>query len=51
MFGEILQKFAEKSPITVMVRGLLEHLLNPEKIDRWFNSIRQVEYTKEMALW
>ncbi len=48
MFGEILQKFAEKSPITVMVRGLLEHLLNPEKIDRWFDSIRQVQYTKEI---
>jgi len=27
MFGEILQKFADKSPITVMVRGLLENLL------------------------
>lgn len=37
MFGEILQKFADKSPITVMVRGLLENLLNPEKIDRWFD--------------
>jgi hypothetical protein len=48
MFGKILQKFAEKSPITVMVRGLLEHLLNPEKIDRWFDSIRQVQYTKEI---
>mgnify|MGYP003595623825 CR=1 FL=1 len=48
MFGEILQKFAEKSPITVMVRGLLEHLLNPEKIDRWFDSVRQVQYTKEI---
>ena len=48
MFGEILQKFAEKIPITVMVRGLLEHLLNPEKIDRWFDSIRQVQYTKEI---
>ena len=48
MFGEILQKFAEKSPITVMVRGLLEHLLSPEKIDQWFDSVRQVQYTKEI---
>lgn len=48
MFGEILQKFADKSPITVMVRGLLENLLNPEKIDQWFDSVRQVQYTKEI---
>jgi len=36
MFGDVLQKFVEKSPATVMVRGLLEHLLNPEALDRWF---------------
>ena len=34
MFGEILQKFAERSPATVMVRALLEQLLNPEKLDQ-----------------
>ena len=48
MFGEILQKFAEKSPITVIVRGLLEHLLNAEKIDQWFDSVRQAQYTREI---
>lgn len=48
MFDEILQKFAEKSPITVMVRGLLEHLLDAKKIDRWFDTVRQVQYTKEI---
>ena len=48
MFGEILQKFAEKSPVTVMVRGLLEHLLNAEKIDGWFDSVRQAQYTKDI---
>jgi Transposase DDE domain len=48
MFGEILQKFAEKSPVTVMVRGLLEHLLNADKIDTWFDSVRQAQYTKEI---
>ena len=34
MFGEILQKFAERSPATVMVRAPLEQLLNPEKLDQ-----------------
>ena len=48
MFGEILQKFAEKSPVTVMVQGLLECLLDSEKIDRWFDSTCQTPYTKEI---
>lgn len=36
MFGEILQVFAEKSPVTVMVHGVLERFLNAKKIDDWF---------------
>ena len=34
MFGNILYKFVEKSPATVMVQGLLKRLLNPEALDR-----------------
>ena len=48
MFGEILQKFAEKSPATVMVRALLEQLLNPEKLDRWFETTRKIQYTRDI---
>ena len=48
MFGEILQKFAEKSPVTVMVYGLLEHLLIPQKIDAWFESVSEVQYTRKI---
>jgi hypothetical protein len=48
MFGEILQKFAEKSPVTVMVRGLLEHLLNADQLDHWFESTRQKQYTRDI---
>jgi hypothetical protein len=48
MFGEILQKFAEKSPATVMVRALLEQLLNPEKLDQWFEATRQIQYTRDI---
>ena len=48
MFGEILQKFAEKTPIAVMVRGLLECLLNPTKLDSLFETVRQAQYTKEI---
>ena len=48
MFGQILQKFAEKSPATVMVRALLEQLLNPEKLDQWFEVTRQTQYTRDI---
>ena len=43
MFSEILQKFAETSPVTVMVRALLERLLNPGQLDRWFEATRQTK--------
>ena len=48
MFNDILQRFAEKSPVTVMVRGMLEHLLNQSEIDTWFNSVRHTQYTKDI---
>lgn len=48
MFNEILQKFADKSPAAVMVSGLLERLLNTEKIDKWFEDISEVQYTRKI---
>jgi IS4 transposase len=48
MFGDVLQKFVQKSPATVMVRGLLERLLNPEALDRWFEATAQAQYTREI---
>jgi IS4 transposase len=48
MFSEILERFSQKSPTTVMVRGLLEQLLNPEKLDRWFEDTRQHQYTRSI---
>ena len=41
MFSEILERFIKDSPIAVMVRALLENLLNADKIDRWFEGVRQ----------
>lgn len=49
MFGEILQKFVKKTPIAVMVQGLMERLLNAEELDRWFGTARDRQYTKEIA--
>lgn len=49
MFGEILQKFVKKTPIAVMVQGLMERLLNAEELDRWFGTARNRQYTKEIT--
>lgn len=48
MFGDVLQRFVDRSPATVMVRGLLEHLLNPAALDQWFEDTRQNQYTREI---
>ena len=48
MLGTLLQKFADQSPVTVMVHGLLERLLDKEKIDEWFNTTCQVQYTRHI---
>jgi len=48
MFRPILQKFSEKSPVTVMVQGLLERILNAKKIDAWFENVGEVQYTRKI---
>ncbi|MEA3644240.1 MAG: hypothetical protein VBE63_30595 [Lamprobacter sp.] len=48
MFDGVQQRFAERAPASVMVRGLLELLLNAERIDRWFESTREEQYTRQI---
>jgi hypothetical protein len=48
MFSEVLQAFIKNSPVAVMVRGLLENVLDADKIDRWFDTVRHSQYTKEI---
>jgi hypothetical protein len=48
MFGEVLERFIQNRPIAVMVRVLLESFLNADQIDRWFDTVRHAQYTKEI---
>ena len=48
MFSEVFERFVKDSPVAVMVRMLLENLLNADKIDRWFDTVRHTQYTKEI---
>jgi hypothetical protein len=48
MLGEIFQRFVEKSPIAVMVRGLLERVLGAEQLDAWYEQTAQKQYTRTL---
>jgi hypothetical protein len=47
-FSNVLQKFIHRSPVTVMVQGLLEQILNEEKLNTWFEANRGRQYTSEL---
>ena len=47
MLGDIFKPFIEASPLSVMMRGLVERLLNPEQMDQWFEQFAQEQYTRE----
>ena len=36
MLSPIFEKFVEKSPVSVIARGMMERVLNPEQLDQWF---------------
>ena len=48
MLSDIFKPFIEGSPLSVMMRGLVERLLNPEQMDRWFKQFAQEPYTREL---
>ena len=48
MFSPIIERFAEKSPVPVMVQGILERLLNVELLDNWFETVRDKQYTRKI---
>ena len=48
MFSEVFERFIQNRPVAVMVRVLLESFLNADQLDRWFDTVRQVQYTKNI---
>jgi IS4 transposase len=48
MLGEVFKRFIEASPLSVMMRGLVERLLNPARLDAWFAQVTQAQYTREL---
>ena len=48
MLSPIFEKFVEKSPVSVIARGMMERVLNPEQLDQWFEQTAQAQYTKDL---
>jgi IS4 transposase len=48
MLSDLFHRFIKASPVTVMIRGLLERLLNPAQLDEWFARTAEKQYTREL---
>lgn len=48
MLDAVFDRFVEKSPVSVMARGLLERALNPEQLDEWFERTADRQYTETL---
>ena len=46
--GEMLDRFAEKAAVTVMVRATMENALAPEPLDELFDKVAERQYTREL---
>src|SRR5438270_6610995 len=46
--GKVFERFADKAPVTVMLRGLLERALAADALDQLFDQTAQRQYTREL---
>ena len=48
MINAIFEQFIEATPITVMVRGIMERIFEPTALDELFESHATKQYTREL---
>jgi IS4 transposase len=48
IFGTILERFVEKSPVCVMVRGTMENVVTSDLLDRVFEQTARRQYCREL---
>jgi IS4 transposase len=48
MVSTIFEQFVAASPVTVMVRAIMERIFSPEKLDALFEENAQKQYTREL---
>ncbi len=48
ILGDVFERFARDSPLTVMARGVMENALNPTVVDQLFQDVAERQYTKKL---
>jgi hypothetical protein len=48
MLSPVFKPFVEQSPISVMARGMMERVLNPDQLNEWFDTTANEQYTKDL---
>ena len=46
--GKIFERFVDKAPVAVMVRGILERILGPEALNSLYDRVAERQYTREL---
>jgi len=49
LLGEAFQQFVQRSPVAVMVNGILERVFDPDTLDELFRNHAVSQYTKELT--
>lgn len=44
----LLERFAERTPLPVLARGILERCLDAPQLDLWFESVADQQYTRKL---
>ena len=48
MLSPVFAPFIKNSPISIMARGMLERVLNPDQLNEWFDTTAKEQYTKDL---
>jgi len=48
LLGQVFERFVQESPVSVMVRGLLEKVLCSHRLNELFESSAKTQYTREL---
>ena len=48
LFGKVFDRFIDKSPVSVMVRGLMERAFGHDDLNQLFTATAEAQYTREL---
>src|SRR3954453_19142558 len=48
ILGDVFERFAQDSPLSVMARGVMENALNPKLVGQLFEHVADKQYTKRL---